>query len=68
MPDRFPDTPELRATLFKRVENEVATELKTLHSAVLLAEVAKLSDMFNLDETESGKLRQAAREAANCGG
>jgi beta-lactamase regulating signal transducer with metallopeptidase domain len=64
-PDRFPDTPELRAALFKRVENEVATELKTLHAAVLLAEVAKLTDMFNLDETESGKLRQAAQEAAN---
>jgi hypothetical protein len=65
MPDRFPDTPELRAALFKRVENEVAKELKTLHSAVILAEVAKLSDMFSLDETESGKLRVAAREAAN---
>ena len=65
MPDRFPDTPALRATLFKRVENEVARELKGLHSAVILAEVAKLSDMFSLDETESGKLRLAAQEAAN---
>lgn len=64
MPDRFPDTPELRAALFKSVENEVAAELKTLHSAVLLAEVAKLADMFNLDETASGKLSKAAREAA----
>lgn len=65
MPDRFPDTPELRATLFKSVANEVAKELKTLHAAVLLAEVAKLSDMFNLDETESGKLSVAAREASS---
>lgn len=65
MADRFSDTPELRAALFTRVENEVAAELKILHAAVLLAEVAKLSDMFNLDETESGKLRPAAREAAN---
>ena len=65
MPDRFPDTPELRATLFKSVENEVAKELKTLHSAVLLAEVAKLTDMFKLDETASGKLSIAAREAGN---
>ena len=64
-PDRFPDTPELRATLFTRVETEVAAELKTLHTAMLLAEVATLSDMFNLDETESGKLRLAARGAAN---
>lgn len=65
MPDRFPDTPELRATLFKSVENEVAKELKTLHTAVLLAEVAKLADMFKLDELASGKLSLAAKEAAN---
>ncbi len=64
-PDRFLDTPELRAALLTRVEAEVVAELKTLHTAVLLAEVAKLSDMFNLEETEISRLRQAARDAAN---
>lgn len=65
MPDRFPDTPQLRAALFKAVENEVASELKKLHSAVLLSEAAKLTDTFNLDESASGKLSKAAREAAD---
>ena len=63
-PDRFPDTPKLRAALFTRVTEEITKELKTLHTAVQLAEVAKLGDMFKLGEADTKQLRQAAQEAA----
>ena len=62
---RFTKDPTLRATLISRIETEIASELKTLHTAILLAEVAKLSEMFQLEETETNKLRDAARGAAD---
>ena len=37
----------------------MADELKNLHTATLRAEVAKLSEMFQLDESETGKLHLA---------
>lgn len=64
-PDRFPDTPELRTTLIRRIETEAADELKELHTAVLLAETVKLSEMFQLEEAEINKLRVAAGDAAD---
>ena len=64
-PDKYPDNPKLRAALMTRTETEVADELKNLHTAVLHAEVAKLSEMFDLEETEISRLRLAAQGAAN---
>lgn len=62
--EKFPDTPELRESLVSRIESEAADELKKLHTAILLAETAKLSEMFQLEEAESNKLRVAAGDAA----
>lgn len=63
-PDRFPDSPKLRQNLLERIQIEIAAELSTIHTAILHAEVAKLAEMFDLDETESSMLRQAAQQAA----
>lgn len=63
-PDVFPDTPKLRTLLTSRMEAEAAHELKKLHTAMLLAETAKLSEMFRLDEADTRKLRLAAPQAA----
>lgn len=63
-PDRFPDSPKLRQNLLERIQIEIAAELTTIHTAILHAEVAKLAEMFDLDETESSMLRQAAQQAA----
>jgi hypothetical protein len=63
-PRKFRQDPKLRAALIDRIETEMADELKNLYTATLRAEVAKLSEMFQLDESETGKLRVAARGAA----
>lgn len=63
--DLFPDTPKLRTALINRIETEAAGELKKLHTAVLLAETTKLSEMFQLEDTDVNKLRVAAGNVAN---
>jgi hypothetical protein len=67
-----PDNPKLteqqknaRTVLIDRIESEVVNELKTLHTAVLWAEIERLSARFEVEDAEISRLRLAARSAAN---